>query len=57
VNVRETSLGKVSVVHRPLAASSQCSCEFPILWCSFGIPWMMSSIGSLRRSQVCCRVF
>ncbi len=31
VKVREASLGKVSVVQIPLAASSQCSCKLPIL--------------------------
>ncbi len=30
VNVREVTLGKVSVVHVPLAASSQCSCDLPM---------------------------
>ena len=30
VNVREATLGKVSVVHMPLAASSQCSCDLPM---------------------------
>jgi hypothetical protein len=30
VNVREVTLGKVSVVHMPLAASSQCSRDFPM---------------------------
>lgn len=32
VNLRETSLGKVSVVQRPLAASSQWAWELPVSW-------------------------
>ncbi len=31
VNVRETTLGNVSVVHRPVAALSQSSCVLPML--------------------------
>lgn len=45
--MREATLGKVSVVHIPLAASSQCSCVLPMLLCSFEIVRMISVMGSL----------
>lgn len=46
-NVRDKSLGKVSVVHIARAAANQCSCEVPKALNAAGILFRIFSIGNL----------
>ena len=46
-NVRETSFGKVSVVHIDLAAANQCSCDDPRASKAAGILFRIFWIGNL----------
>ena len=47
LKVRDKSFGKISIVHRPVAASSQWPCEFPKLKQSLGIVARILSMGRL----------
>jgi hypothetical protein len=48
VKVRDASLGNVSVVQMPLAASSQSEWDFPMLRWRVGMLLIMLAMGSLR---------